>query len=543
MLSFHSLRVVSVSCALLWAGCRGEAPSGAVPPSERTTATATFSEHPESAEVEPGTGSPPQPPFALPYPRAPWRLAAPEALIPVILSFSQIVIRHADARPEVSFNPAYWFSVNTPTRNRADALALAEQVAEQAAAEPGRFPELARQYSEDLPTREEGGALGNYSAVQLSPWPQVLDALSALEVGQTSKVVETAYGFHIFCRTPPSREYHSSGAHIVIGHDQAQWLAVYARGRRPSRTREQALTLANDIYAHAKAQPDRFSELVQRYSEHRDAIVDGDFGVWSTQEPSTFPPRTKRLQELGIGEVGRPIETHLGFEIIQRTPLRQRTQYRAALLVFPIDSSLTDGPSDPSPELRADALHKAEAALEGLLREPSGFDAPGVTVSQWEEGRQNPELTRALEGLQPGQVTPNPVDTEYGYILAKRLNPVPVQSDQYVWDLPAPNARELGEFLASLPAADSLPFLSGFALTVAPEIALGRKTAKRLAVLHHLPAPTSSGESTAKTLSDLFERTRVLLGADRYARYQAALSREVAARLSPAAAQWGPLGL
>ncbi len=546
MLSSHSRMALVMCCAFLCPACRGEKAADAIRASEPPTNTAASPAplEPQPPEEAPRPDEEPRLPFALPYARSAWRLADPRALAPVTLSFSQIVIRHAASRPEVSFSPAYWLSVDTPSRSRAEALALAEQVAKQASDEPTRFADLARQYSEDLPSRDEGGGLGNYAAVQMSPWPQVLDALAALKAGQTSKVVETAYGFHVFYRSPLSGEGRSSGRHIVISHDQAPWLAVYARGPRPSRKREQALALANDIYREARAQPERFAELVQRYSEHRDAVSDGDFGVWSTHEVSTFPPRTKRLEELAIGEVGKPIETHLGFEIIERTPLRQRSQFRAAMLMFPIANEYSAAPTDPSPEARTEALHRAEAALLQLRAEPRGFEGPDVSVAQWEEGRENPELTRALARLKPGQITPEPIDTEYGFVLARRLEPLPIEPQHYEVELPAPKRRELIDFIASLPSHEALPFLRVFPAIVAPALALGHKAAQQLSVLHQLSDSESGNAALSPMqLSDLFDRTRALLGAARYARYEAALSRDVADRLLPVDSEHGPLGL
>jgi parvulin-like peptidyl-prolyl isomerase len=545
MLISHRSRVaIAASCALVWA-CRSETPSDTLQsPQPPVGAAAPASrEPPGSPEAAPRAGDSAQPPLALPYPRAAWRLAAPPALASVTLSFSQIVIRHAEARPEVSFNPAYWLSVSTPARSRAEAHALAEHVAEQAAADPTRFSDLARRHSEDLPSRDEGGALGNYAAIQLSPWPQVLDALSALKAGQTSKVVETAYGFHVFYRSQPPREEASSGAHVVIGHDRARWLSIYARGPRPSRTREQALALANDVWREAQAHPERFGELVHRYSEHRDAIAGGDFGAWSTREASPFPPRTKRLGELAVGQVGTPVETHLGFEIIQRTPARARSQYRAAMLAFPVATNPANAPVDPSPELRAEALHRAEAALRRLREGQRSLDGPDIGVEQWEEGRANPELTRALAQLQPGQITPEPVDTEFGFVIAQRLEPAPVEPEQHAMDLPVPGRGELREFLASLPPHDSLPFLRTFADNVAAELALEHETAQRLGMLHQMSGSVSGAEDLSHQFGDLLAHTGALLGGARYARYEAALSRDAAAHLLLATSELGPLGL
>jgi hypothetical protein len=224
-------RVSLLSSLLLLGGCNREQ-LPIVPGSPASPVPAAVQTEPAVPATASSEAAPP--PLELPYPRAAWRLAPQAELDDVVLWFSQILIRHTGSRGEVSFNVAQWFSVPPPaTRSRAQALALAQQIAQQAAADPTRFPELARQYSEDLPRREEGGAMGGVQASQIMVWPQVLDALAAIAPGQTSKVVETRYGFHVFLRSAPPPERALSGAHIIIGHDRAQWLGFFARKERP----------------------------------------------------------------------------------------------------------------------------------------------------------------------------------------------------------------------------------------------------------------------------------------------------------------------
>jgi parvulin-like peptidyl-prolyl isomerase len=434
MLSHISLRitVAALACTLLLPACSRGRSEGA----DRAPAA------PEGART-----AAPLLPLATKYPHAAWRLTTPGSLAPVVLWFSQIVIRHSVVPVEVSFNLAHWSSVRRVTRSRAEAFALAQRVAAEAAREPSRFAELARRYSEDLPSGDEGGAMGAMSAMQMDLWPDVLDALSALRPGEPSRVVETNYGFHIFLRSTPPAHQTMSGSHIVIGHEQAAWLEVYARGERSHRTRAEALALANEIYRQARVEPQRFAELVRRYSEHRDAIADGDFGAWSTLEPNPFPPRTQRLAELEVGQVGAPIETHLGFEVILRSAPRPRAQYRAARRVFAAPVIGADPSRAPTPGARAAVVKQAEALAQRLAHAPAAFaaldsdDAQWVDELQWEDGRGSAELTAALARLRPGEVTPTPVDTEDGLVVAQRLEPQRFEPPAFASELPAPRRR------------------------------------------------------------------------------------------------------
>lgn len=471
--------------------------------------------------------------FVLPYPRAAWRLATTAELSDTVLWFSQILIRHADARNEVAFNIASWTSALPPaTRSRAEALELAERLAAQAARNPEGFAALAREHSEDLPRRDEGGAMGGVQASQIYVWPQVLDTLAALAPGQSSRAVESPYGFHIFLRESPPPEAELSGSHIVIGHDQAPWLQVFGRGERPSRSREQALTLARDLAARARAEPSRFAELARKHSEHRDAIVGGDFGAWSTREPVAFAPRLKRLRELEVGEVGEPIETHLGFEIVQRTAPRPRQQLRARLLVHTRAFGSELSSSVPEREL----LAQANAAARQFVQHPERFElaAADAPIEQWQEGRGIPGLSLLLPGLRPGQIAPAAVASEHGTIIAQRLAAEPVVARRFATELPAPAQPDVARFLADLSAADAETFLRGLLEHLQATLALGNELSEPLRRVHELGgriAPDTLPEVRLALYRNLLEQTRELLPAEAYARYRDELNEGVRALL------------
>ena len=57
------------------------------------------------------------------------------------------------------------------------------------------FAELARKYSEDVHAKE-GGEMG---AVKMSEFSEAIEqAISKLEIGQTTEIIETDRGFHVF---------------------------------------------------------------------------------------------------------------------------------------------------------------------------------------------------------------------------------------------------------------------------------------------------------------------------------------------------------
>jgi parvulin-like peptidyl-prolyl isomerase len=68
------------------------------------------------------------------------------------------------------------------------------------------FEELARQYSDDQSTAENGGDLGYVSEGQMVE--EFDKALFLLDEGETSKIVETVYGFHIIKAFDRKEEYY-----------------------------------------------------------------------------------------------------------------------------------------------------------------------------------------------------------------------------------------------------------------------------------------------------------------------------------------------
>jgi hypothetical protein len=362
---------------------------------------------------------------ARPLPDAPanWR-SAPEQLDETLLWPSHLLIRHAEAEETaVSFDLSGWQTRGAAVaRSRRQALAIVSQLAEQAR-RGADFAELARKFSEEPETSERGGSLGGIVAGQLAVWPQVLDALSTLQPGGISNVVSTSYGYHIFYRRPPVAELTVSGAHIVIAHRDAPWIRLAARGAVPARSREQARALALRIFDQARAQPNAFPELVDQYSEHRDAARAGDFGTWSTHELTGFPREIETLAALQIGEIAAPIDTRFGFQIIRRTPDPPRQRYAMRRLQLRFDSDRAD--ADPSS--KPAQLRHAQTLAQRLQRDPTSFDALlqrfcCTDVLEVVAGRSLPALEAALDLLAPGQIAGQPIDdVAVEYLIPQRV--------------------------------------------------------------------------------------------------------------------------
>jgi parvulin-like peptidyl-prolyl isomerase len=460
------------------------------------------------------------------YPRARWRLANSGELDHVVLWISQILIRYEGANSDPAFALADWHSPSPGGhRSRAEALNLAHALREQAAKEPAHFAELALRHSEDVATRALGGSMGGTTASQLLFSPEVLDALAATPVGQVSQVIETSFGFHVLLRRAPPAEDTVSGAHILIAHQAADWIRVLSRGEVPTRSRDEALALANHLYEKAKRWPEEFSTLVEQYSEHRDAERGGDMGSWSTREPTFYPREVEILARLAVGEVAPPVDSHIGFQIIQRTSNQPRQRYAMEEIRLFFDPAVAaHDPSSPvavlakatelSLQLRADPLR-----FEGLRKETCCSYS-----EQWDEGRGSPALTEALSRLEPGQIAREPIRSEFSYVIVKRVEPTARHATPTRFDLPQPNAPDILRVIRARDDTFLKDEIRHVGEKVASQMRLPESAARQVAELHGGPGrfeglktPESRGEAFSSLLTDMEE----VLGPDMYPRYRA----------------------
>jgi peptidyl-prolyl cis-trans isomerase SurA len=113
---------------------------------------------------------------------------------PATLSFTQVVL------------PASSDSARKIARLKADSILNLIRAGED-------FATLAKRFSEDVATKDQGGDLGWQ---RTSTWvPEFGAALSRLQVGQVSPVIETPYGFHII-KLEKIRGAERQARHILI---------------------------------------------------------------------------------------------------------------------------------------------------------------------------------------------------------------------------------------------------------------------------------------------------------------------------------------
>jgi hypothetical protein len=396
-------------------------------------------------------------------------------------------------------------------------------VAAEAEAQPDSFSELVKEYSDDTSTREYGGSLGGISASQLEPWRGVLDAVAAAGSNGITGVVETDFGFHILKRNPPPPRVTVTGAHIVIGYEEARGLQMQKCKDIPRRSRDEALAIAREVFRRARNEPHGYEGLVKQYSEHCDAVQAGDLGSWSTHEPSYIPIEVQVLQGLAMGEVAAPLDSRLGFQIIKRTPNRKRKQYAVDAVYFGFDPAAPDAEKTS----RLSVAREAAALAKELATDPSRFTSVKNTrwigpVELYPEGQGFPLLNQALEQISFEEVTPRPVEWGLSHVIGKRIDPATLPPLQPVrFDLPAPTAPDFDPLAAYMRASF---FAEQLELVAQQEIEaqnMGKEVAVEFLHLHQgwTRNEALSREVRTQVFRDVQQRLRGLLGPGAYKKY------------------------
>ena len=109
-----------------------------------------------------------------------------EAPVPDLVTASHILIAYEGAERA------------TTTRSKDEALQLIDGISDRISAGELAFGDAAQEYS-DCPSGSRGGDLGQFSRGAMVP--EFEQAAFALQVGEVSEVVETAFGYHLVQRT------------------------------------------------------------------------------------------------------------------------------------------------------------------------------------------------------------------------------------------------------------------------------------------------------------------------------------------------------
>jgi hypothetical protein len=384
-----------------------------------------------------------QPKPTIGYPRGPWWRGDMNY---TLLGVAHILIAH---RASASRDRLMTMTTARPNRSQAEALQRALELAGELQKHPERFAALARSDSDDATTAAFGGDLGAVFAPHLPA--AMVDAIGNLRVGQVSRVIETSLGYHIVKRLAVEPEQKVSGREIVVGYNGS--LTTWRPGRGPSRSREAARALADDVRGKARGDEAAFSALATQYSDTFDAESGGDLGEWSTYARNGEPLTLHTLARLRSGEVSPVLDTPDGYRIVMRTAARPRRTLGVSLAAVGYTASWL--PNVAALRSRADAKAAIELAVRGAMPSAAEFEAfaSGHCDYQlcagprtFEEGDATlGALVEPLSHLEVGQISPAILEVPGAFVVARREEPSARTNTEHAvtLELPRPEAVTL----------------------------------------------------------------------------------------------------
>jgi hypothetical protein len=235
---------------------------------------------------------------------------------------------------------------------------------------------------------------------------------------------------------------HEGARNADVSFSAADWHSVMEPS---SRTKPDALALAQRVADLAQRDPERFPELAAAHSEDittRD--TGGSLGGVQAAQLQIWPQVLDALQALRAGEVSRPVETSYGFHVFFRAPVPERALVTGSEIVighedarwlrFVGRDASTKGVA-PS-RSRSDARKLAETLFEEALARPDRFEDlvrqysehrsvdQGGDFGTWSNQEPSPfaREIEVLAGLPSGGVAA-PLDTVVGFkVIARRPN-------------------------------------------------------------------------------------------------------------------------
>jgi parvulin-like peptidyl-prolyl isomerase len=252
------------------------------------------------------------------------RLAIDQVSAPVETQFGFHVLQRIAVPKETQVAGAHlvikyrgsegWRRASAPaTRDRSEARALAERLAQELRGHPERFDMAVARYSEAYDAIEDGD-LGLWSTYDVGP-TAIVTRLAEMKVGEVDGPFETTLGFEIIKRTEGSPRPRFAVSRIIIGHSEiADPLAA------GSRSRQEAAAIAADVLAEVKRDPSRFDVLRAEHCAGAPCSVDAD--AWTRGQLPGFAAITKALPIGAIHEA--VLDTPMGYEVVRREQPRER---------------------------------------------------------------------------------------------------------------------------------------------------------------------------------------------------------------------------
>lgn len=205
--------------------------------------------------------------------------------------------------------------------------------------EGASFGEMAKKFSDDPATKDVGGNLG-YFFPGTGKYPEIEDAVSKLDVGGISDLIETNNGYDIVKLLDVRKDNGAVSAQLIH-------IAVWPNPESEKVAEQKAAKILEELKNGAK-----FVDLVKKYSDDPQTKErDGDWMDIKINEMS--PDLRSAFDNFNEGEVSRPVKTPYGihiFNIVERHELSSEEMEQIRNLL--IEKQLAEKLAEYSEKLR-----------------------------------------------------------------------------------------------------------------------------------------------------------------------------------------------
>jgi len=363
--------------------------------------------------------------------------------------------------------------------------------------------------------------MGGWRAAALPP--QYLDALSALESGETSRPFETSMGVHIVRREAPPKPQRLSADVILIGFAGA-YDEHFRLDREVSRTRRDAWLLAHRLTTELQRDPESFARLRETTTDHEDHVQHPVMTVHS-RDTGLIP---HAIAQLAVGGVSQPIATEFGIYLLRRTPLASETErtYGASFVRIPYSRHASSGP----PSSRHAAGQTAARLAAQVANDPNKLadiqSARCCTFTEvWTTDRDAPALVERIARLAVGETARQPVEARGAYWIVRRIettDAIDPRDAPFGVELVEPAHADLGSVASMVHGPVLAVQIGAFWLGVRHSLALADAQAARLDSAFSelaLSLPTMQDTQRPGAVTAAMVEARRTLTAEQHARF------------------------
>lgn len=252
----------------------------------------------------------------------------------------------------------------------------AEEILKKAHMQDADFSALAKEYSEDEKTRDNGGSLGLIQSSGI--YSDIYKESEKIGVGNISQeLFENSDGYNIlYVEAKDESEMEVKANHILICYKGAERCDQDI-------SKDDALLKINEL--KEKATPENFIDLAKKYSTEPGAEnTGGDLGWFS--KGKMVPEFEQAVFNMDVGEISDVIETQFGYHLIYKTAERPLVRYNVSRILIK-KKKATDILPPPEPwkktELTGEHLKKAQVQFDpntGEAQVGLEFDSEGKDI-------------------------------------------------------------------------------------------------------------------------------------------------------------------